>query len=110
MIRPWHLRKQPSIRTTFSAVLIHLEIADAGIVINSPWHPRPYEFPLDTILGASRAIFPLIQAPSQDRTGIFDSLIFFLPTRQVEVILAEMTALFGSDRPALLARELNKLH
>lgn len=38
---PWHLRKQPSIRTTFSAAFIQRAMAESGTVINSPWHPRP---------------------------------------------------------------------
>jgi hypothetical protein len=80
MIRPWHLRKQPSIKIAFSAVTAHTAIADFGTVISSPWQPLRYGSFWATRFAALLAISPRMHAPSQEKTGIFFDALFSVPT------------------------------
>src|SRR5512147_20579 len=66
-------------RTIFPVFLTHCANADGGTVNNSPWQPLRYGSSFATRFAVRRAISPRIQAPSQDRTGIFPSSRFLLP-------------------------------
>src|SRR5512143_3850643 len=65
--------------TIFPAFLTHCAKADGGTVNNSPWQPLRYGSSFATRFAARRAISPRMQAPSQDRTGIFPSSRYILP-------------------------------
>src|SRR5512144_325841 len=88
--------------TIFPAFLTHCAKADGGTVNNSPWQPLRYGSCFATRFAARRAISPRMQAPSQDRTGIFPSSRFLLPifspTGQVLLVFetSRVKLLFGS--------------